>query len=238
MTQGTNQSSQPASQPYWTHAIMHKPISFIRGVGVGLAAAKLQHIQLLHCLNMSQSQVLYSHLILSISSVSESQILQSTKAPLKRACTYPSKGLYITPQQGLYTPLKRPLYTPQKGLCKPLKRASTIPSKGPLYTFQKDLYILLKKVCNYTSKGLLYTPQKGLYNPNRASTNPSEGPLHTPSKGPLHTCSLLFKAGDALPQSHALLALHLVRPLLQKGSCPACRMACYQGFQSSPLHRW
>ena len=57
------------------------------------------------------------------------------------------------------------------------------------------------------------------------------------SKCRFDTCSLLLKAGDALPQSHALLAFHLVCPLLQKGSRPACRMVCSQGFQSSPLHR-
>jgi len=98
--------------------------------------------------------------------------------------------------------------TPRKGLYIPLKRASIYPSKGPLHYPQKGLYVPLKRASTY------------------------------PSKGPSRTCSLLFKAGDALPQSHALLAFHLVRPLLQKGSCPARRMACYQGFQSSPLHRW
>ena len=105
----TYQSIQPASQPDWTHAIMHKPTGFIRGVGVGVAAARLQHIQLLCCLKMSQLKVLY----------------------------FSSHVLYLKHHQG--TPPKGPGHTTHKGLYIFLKRVSTNPSTVPLHPPQKGL---------------------------------------------------------------------------------------------------
>ena len=54
----------------------------------------------------------------------------------------------------------------------------------------------------------------------------------------VYTCSLLFKAGNALSQRHSLLPLCLVRFLLQDCSCSASWVLSDEELQGDLLHFW
>jgi len=200
---------------------VHLPTSFIRDVCFGVAAAaKLQHIQLLCCLKMSQSKVMYSHVISSILNISKCEILQPTKAPLKRAWTYPSRGPLQFPQKGLYIPfkrtstysLKRSVITPQRAFYIPLKKAYTIPT-GHLQTPQKGLY----------------TPhQKGLCIPVACSSRLVMRCLRAMPSLPFALYALCCRRAAALPAGWPAIRASRVAPCTAGDTYKSAMIACRQ----------